>query len=134
MSRQPGVAWWRSLYLRIGVSFVLLAIGIALIQGLLLTAKMLRDTRDPRRSPHAVATDVALRASAALERGAPFDLRRLQAERYPDWTLLDIVMSDGQTMTASDTALPPELVTYARQMLPRPPPTSVRRRRCARPS
>lgn len=123
MSRQPGaVAWWRSLYLRIGVSFVLLAVGISLIQGLFLTVRMQRDSRDPRRSPHAVAMDVALRTAAALERGEPLDLPRLQAERHPDWTLLDIVMSDGQTMTASDTALPPELVAYARQMLPPTPP------------
>ena len=54
-----GVAWWRSLYLRIGVSFVALVIAIALIQGLLFTAKMQRDARDPRRSPHAVAMEVA---------------------------------------------------------------------------
>ena len=59
------VAWWRSLYLRIGVSFVLLVIAIALIQGLLFTARMQRDSRDPRRSPHAVAMEVALAAAAA---------------------------------------------------------------------
>jgi signal transduction histidine kinase len=123
MSRQTGgVAWWRSLYLRIGVSFVLLAVAISLIQGLFLTVKMQRDSRDPRRSPHAVAMDVALRSAAALERGERINLRRLQAERHPEWTLLDIVLSDGETITASETALPPELVAYAHQMLPPTPP------------
>jgi signal transduction histidine kinase len=123
MAEQPGeVAWWRSLYLRIAVSFVLLVIGIALMQGLLFTVQMQRDTRDPQRSPHAVAMDLALGAAAALERGEPFDLRRLHAERYPEWTRLDIVMSDGQVMAASETPLPPEIVAYARQMLPPTPP------------
>ena len=88
-----GVAWWRSLYLRIGVSFVALVIAIALIQGLLFTAKMQRDARDPRRSPHAVAMEVALAAASSIEQEQPFELRRLQRERYPDWPLLDIVMS-----------------------------------------
>lgn len=123
MSQRPAaVAWWRSLYLRIGVSFVLLAIGIALIQGLLLTLKMQRDSRDPQRSPHAVAMDVALRTAATLERGETFELRRYQAERHPDWPLLDIVMSDGQIMSASNAPLPPEVVAYAREMLPPTPP------------
>ena len=124
MVQQPdGVAWWRSLYLRIGVSFVLLVIAIALIQGLLFTARMQRDSRDPRRSPHAVAMEAALAAAAAMERGEPFDLRRMQRERYPDWALMDIVMSDGTVQSASaDSPLPPALLDYARQMLPPTPP------------
>jgi signal transduction histidine kinase len=100
------VAWWRSLYLRIGVSFVLLVIGIALIQGLLLSFRMQRDSRDPRRSPHAVAMEVALAAAAAMERAEPFDLRRLQRERYADWPLMDMVMSDGTVQMLPPT--PPE--------------------------
>ncbi|WP_291987980.1 HAMP domain-containing sensor histidine kinase [Luteitalea sp.] len=112
-----GVAWWRSLYLRIGVSFVGLVIAIALIQGLLFTAKMQRDARDPRRSPHAVAMEVALAAASAIEQEQPFELRRLQRERYPDWPLLDIVMSDGRVQSAADAPLPIDLLVFARQML-----------------
>jgi two-component system sensor histidine kinase BaeS len=111
------VAWWRSLYLRIGVSFVGLVIAIALIQGLLFTAKMQRDARDPRRSPHAVAMEVALAAASAIEQEQPFELRRLQRERYPDWPLLDIVMSDGRVQSAADAPLPIDLLVFARQML-----------------
>ncbi len=62
---------------------MLLVIAIALIQGLLFTARMQRDTRDPRRSPHAVAMEAALAAAAAMERGEPFDLRRDAAATVP---------------------------------------------------
>ena len=104
------VAWWRSLYLRIGVSFVLLVIGIALIQGLLLSARMQRDSRDPRKSPQAVAMEVALAAAAAMERAEPFDLHRFQREHYPDWPLMDIVMSDGTVQSASTADSPPKSI------------------------
>ncbi|AMY09715.1 Alkaline phosphatase synthesis sensor protein PhoR [Luteitalea pratensis] len=124
MVQQPaGIAWWRSLYLRIGVSFVLLVIAIALIQGLLFTARMQRDARDPRRSPHAVAMEAALAAAAAMERSEPFDLRRMQQARFPDWALMDIVMSDGTVQsTSSGSPLPPAVLDYARQMLSPTPP------------
>ena len=72
------VAWWRSLYWRIGVSFVLLVIGIALAQGLLFTYQWRSLSRDPHRSPHGVAQDVALEYSTALARGERVDLKRLQ--------------------------------------------------------
>lgn len=122
MPRTAAVAWWRSQYLRIGVSFVLLALGIALLQGVIFTVKAQRDARDPRLSPHAVAMELALSCAAALERGESFDLRRVRDERYPNWTKLDIVMADGHTMSASDEPLPPEVLAYARQMLPPTPP------------
>ena len=122
MSHSGAVAWWRSLHVRIGVSFVLLVVAIALIQGLLFTARMQRDARDPRRWPHAVAMETALAAAAARERGEAFDLRRVQRERYPDWTLMDIVMRDGNVQSASNASLPRPLLEYARQMLSPTPP------------
>ncbi len=126
MSRQPGgVAWWRSQYLRIGVSFVSLVIAIALIQGLLFTARMQRDSRDPRRSPHAAAMATALAAAAALEKQERFDVVAFLDDRFPDWTMIDIVMNDGSVQSASGVPLPPALIEYARQMLP---PSSPRQR------
>ncbi len=115
------VAWWRSLYLRIGVSFVLLAIGIALLQGFIVSIKAQRDARDPRRAPHAVSMDVARACAAELERADTCDLRRIRAERHPDWALMDVVMSDGTIVSASPTPLPEAVVAHARQMLPPTP-------------
>lgn len=115
------VAWWRSLYWRIGVSFVLLVIGIALIQGVLFASQWQRVSRDPYRSPHGVTLALAGEYSSALERGVRVDLKRLQQERYPDWPRLYAVMTDGTVSTATDAPMPQEQLTFARQLLPSPP-------------
>jgi two-component system sensor histidine kinase BaeS len=117
------VGWWRSLYWRIGVSFVLLVIGIALIQGLLFAYQWRTVSRDPHLSPHGVVQDLAREYSAALERGRRVDIKRVQRERYPDWPLLYAVMSDGTVSGAPEAPMPPEQVIFARQFLPSPPGT-----------
>ncbi|BCS32797.1 hypothetical protein TBR22_A20190 [Luteitalea sp. TBR-22] len=115
------MAWWRSLYWRIGVSFVVLVIGISLVQGLLFTYQWRNLSRDPHRSPHGVVQELALEYSTALERGGRVDLKRLQREQYPDWPLLYAVMTDGTVAGAPEAPMPPEQLTFARQLLPSPP-------------
>lgn len=111
------VAWWRSLYFRIGVSFVVFVVVMAVIQGLLVTSTVRRDTRDPRLWPHAVAMDTALAAGRAMGRGETFDVARWQREHYPAWPQIDIVMRDGRSSAATTSTLPKEMVAYANQIL-----------------
>jgi len=110
------VVWWRSLYLRIGVNFVLFVLGITFAQGLIWLYMSRQQAQDLRSSPNAAAMHMALTMSEQLQRGEQPDLPRLQRERYPDWPDVYVV-TRTTVMASSDVSLDPEIVKTARLMM-----------------
>ncbi len=123
--------WWRSLYWRIGVSFVAFVVAISLAQSLIFSYRVRRDAQDLRTSPNAVAMDVSFALSEQLERGQPIDLAALQRARYPEWTRLYVVTRGGEVHGATATPLAPDVLATARQTID---PTASARQGVVRPS
>lgn len=128
-TRSGHVVWWRSLYLRIGVNFVLFVLGISFAQGLIWIWMSRQQAQELRWSPNATAMHMALTMSEQLQRGQPLDLPRLQRERYPDWPNVYVV-TRTDVAASSDVALDPEIVKTARLMMD---PTITTRQLDARP-
>jgi signal transduction histidine kinase len=130
-TRPSAVRWWRSLYWRLGVGFVVFVIGISLAQSLIQTYRARWDDQDVRRSPNAAAMAIAFVLAERLERGEEPDVPRLQREQFPLWTRLYVVRRDGRVQGANDTPLDPDIIASARQALD---PTPTPGQAIARPS
>ena len=114
---QPQARWWRSLYWRIGISFVAFVIAISLAQSLIFTYRARRDAQNLNSSPNAVAMDLSLALTEILERGEPLDLPRLQRERYANWPNVYVLERGGRVHASGRLPLDPEILKTAAQML-----------------
>lgn len=112
-----GVAWWRSLYWRIGVSFVVLVLAVVLAQGLIVSRALERSSQGLRTPPNVIATDVAFGVSAALSRDDDARLETVVRDRASGWTDVHVVLHDGRVVSASSTPLSPGLLAAMREAI-----------------
>jgi two-component system OmpR family sensor kinase len=83
MAASPNLAWYRSFYWRIGVTFVAFVVVILVTQGLILSYVIPRtNAQDPYRAP-VLAAEVAADVASILKRGQAGDLGAHLRSRYP---------------------------------------------------
>ncbi len=112
MAASPNLAWYRSFYWRIGVTFVAFVVVILVTQGLVLSYVIPRtNAQDPYRAP-VLAAEVAADVASILERGQAGDLSAHLRSRYPpqDAGRLVFVAFRGGTIFSSTTDAVPESI------------------------
>ena len=83
MAASPNLAWYRSFYWRIGITFVAFVVVILITQGLILSYLIPRtNAMDPYRAP-VLAAEVAADVASILKRGQGGDLSAHLKSRYP---------------------------------------------------
>ena len=83
MAAPPHIAWYRSFYWRIGITFVAFVVVILITQGLLLRQIISNeDAQDQFRAP-VLAAEVAANVAAVLARDRDADLGAYLRSRYP---------------------------------------------------
>jgi two-component system OmpR family sensor kinase len=112
MAASPNVAWYRSFYWRIGITFVAFVVLILITQGLILSYVIPRtNAQDPYRAP-VLAGEVAADVASILERGETGDLGAHLRSRYPpeEAGRLVFVAFRGGTIFSSTTDDVPESI------------------------
>lgn len=112
----PRHVWWRSLYWRIGVSFVLLVLAVTVLQGVILSRAFERHNEQRRVSPTLMAMDVAFGVSAALARGDG-DLEPVIRQRAQQAGNVHVVLRDGRVVSVGAAPLSQAFLTAARGAL-----------------
>ena len=82
MAASPNVAWYRSFYWRIGITFVAFVVVIIITQGLILSYVPRTNAQDPYRAP-VLGAEVAADVASILKRGQDVDLNAHLRSRYP---------------------------------------------------
>ena len=83
MAASPNLAWYRSFYWRIGITFVAFVVVILITQGLILSYVIPRtNAQDPFRAP-VLAAEVAADVASILKGGQGGDLSAHLRSRYP---------------------------------------------------
>ena len=82
MAASPNVAWYRSFYWRIGITFVAFVVVIIITQGLILSYVPRTNAQDPYRAP-VLGAEVAADVASILKRGQDIDLSAHLRSRYP---------------------------------------------------
>jgi signal transduction histidine kinase len=119
-SPEPG-AWYRSLYWRIGIGFVIFLAVVLAAQGLTLVWLISRMTVSPGPPPPEVARLVAREISDALAANPQLDIAQFLRQQYEQRTPLVVVMRDGRTITSDGSTPPGDMVSEARSRLERDP-------------
>jgi signal transduction histidine kinase len=89
--------WYRSLYWRIGVSFVVFVLAVVVIQGVIFRYQMQR-AAIPSRSPNNIAAVVAADVGSAMAEQPGLDLQDYVAHQYGrEMSRIYVVMKDGRT-------------------------------------
>ena len=107
-------AWYRSLYLRIGVGLVsFLAVFLA-VQGLALVALISRMEVAPGPPSPDVSRMVSRELGDALETNPQTDVAQFLREQYEQQLPLVVVMRDGRVVSSDGRALPAEMLSELR--------------------
>src|SRR5687767_8498423 len=111
MAASPNLAWYRSFYWRIGITFVAFVVVILITQGLILSYIPRTNAQDPYRAP-VLAGEVAADVASVLRRGQPGDLGAHLRSRYPPEQAgrLVFVAFRGGTVFSSTTDEVPEII------------------------
>jgi two-component system OmpR family sensor kinase len=112
MAASPNVAWYRSFYWRIGITFVAFVVVILLTQGLILSYVIPRtNAQDPYRAP-VLAAEVAADVASILKRGQAGELGAHLESRYPPAQAgrLVFVAFRGGSIVSSTTVEVPESI------------------------
>lgn len=117
------MTWYRSLYWRTAIGFMLCLAGMLVVQALLfLWVASRTGPTAPGQPPERFAETVAAEISSEIEREPALDLARLVREEYgKDAHPVLVMMTDGRVASNGGT-LPDDLVAQARAMLDRRPP------------
>ena len=117
------MTWYRSLYWRTAIGFMLCLAAMLVVQALLfLWVASRTGPTAPGQPPERFAETVAAEISSAIERDPALDLTRLVREEYgKDAHPVLVMMTDGRIASNGGT-LPDDLVAQARAMLERRPP------------
>jgi len=101
--------WYRSLYWRIGISFVVFVLAVVVIQGVIFRYQMER-AAIPSRSPNNIAAVVAADVGSALAERPGLNLQDYFAHQYGrEKSRIYVVMKDGRTAGNSSEVLAPEI-------------------------
>ena len=103
------VAWYRSFYWRIGITFVAFVLVILITQGLILTYTISsEDTQDQFRAP-VLAAEVAADVASVLTRDRNADLNAHLKSRYPlqkAGRFVYVALRNGPIFSSTDDAVP----------------------------
>src|SRR5437016_7632205 len=108
-SRRP--RWYRSLYFRIGFSFVVFVVGVVVAQSAIFSYVLARSNPFPNRSPNNLAAIVAADVGSQLAEDPDLDLEDYLAKEYGRIRFpVFVVMKDGRAAAnVSATNLPPTM-------------------------
>jgi two-component system OmpR family sensor kinase len=111
MAASPNVAWYRSFYWRIGITFVAFVVVLLITQGLILSYIPRTNAQDPYRAP-VLAGEVSDDVASILKRGQAGDLGAHLRTRYPpaEAGRLVFVAFRGGTVFSSTTDEVPEII------------------------
>ena len=124
-------AWYRSLYWRIGIGFVLFLAAVLAVQGGTLVYLISRMDVTPGRTPPEVTRLVARDLGDALTSNPQLDIQQFLRQEYEGRLPLVVVMKDGRVASTADTAPPDDVVREIRARL-RSAPESFARGRAGR--
>jgi len=113
--------WYKSLYWRIAIGFVLFLAAMLVVQAMLFVWVVARSGRTvPGQSPARFAETVALDLANAFERTPDLDPAQYIREQYAQTTHPFFVMlADGRLITSGSTTFPEPLLRIARARLRR---------------
>lgn len=110
-------AWYRSLYWRIGIGFVLFLAGVLTAQAFAMIWLISRMEMSPGPPPPVVTRLVADELGALLEANPRFDIEEYFQNEYREQLRLVAVMADGRVISSDGTTPPEDLVAVARARL-----------------
>ena len=111
------VGWHRSLYFRIGSTFVAFVVGLLVLQGVLLNVML----RPPLAgSPNSVVAVVAADLTAALTENPSLDIDAYLKRQYPRSQPMYAVMKRGPIASNRSTPLAGDLRRYVEDLLSGP--------------
>jgi signal transduction histidine kinase len=110
-------AWYRSLYWRIGIGFVLFLAGVLAAQAFAMMWLISRMEMAPGPPPPVVTRLVADELSALLEANPQFDIEEYFRDEYREQPRLVAIMADGRVISSDGTPPPEDLVAAARVRL-----------------
>ena len=96
-------AWYRSLYWRIGIGFVLFLAAVLAVQGGTLVWLISRMEIGPGRTPPELTRLVARELGEALSANSKVDIQQFLREEYEGRVPLVVVMKDGRVVTTHGT-------------------------------
>jgi len=121
-------AWYRSLYWRIGIGFVLFLAVVLAVQGGTLVYLISRMEVGPGQTPPEVTRLVARDLSEALSTNPQLDIQPFLRQEYEGRLPLAVIMKDGRVISTGDTPPADELVREIRNRLNAVPETFMRGR------
>jgi signal transduction histidine kinase len=110
-------AWYRSLYWRIGIGFVLFLAAVLALQGGILMWLISRMEVGPGRTPPDVSRFVARDLGDALSTNPHLDIEQFLRREYEGRIPLVVVMKDGGLFSTDGNVPPPAVVSEIRARL-----------------
>lgn len=115
-------SWYRSLYWRIAVGFILFLAGVLAIQAAVVFWLIARGDAVAGPPPRGFTSFIASDLGAALAADPRLDLERYIRDTYPEPSYaFFVLMEDGRLISSSSTGPPARLVADARERLSRGP-------------
>jgi signal transduction histidine kinase len=113
--------WYRSLYWRIAIGFVVFLAAMLVVQAVMFTWAVRYSGRSlPGQSPMRLAENVALDIGNALAENPQLDLAKYVHDQYSQYTHpFFVLMADGRYVTSGSQSFPEPLVRMARARLER---------------
>jgi signal transduction histidine kinase len=121
-------AWYRSLYWRIGIGFVLFLAAVLAVQGGALVYLISRMDVTPGRTPPEVTRLVARDLGEALGANPALDIRQFLRQEYEGRLPLAAIMKDGRVISTTDVVPPEDVVRDIRTRLNTAPESFARGR------
>jgi two-component system, OmpR family, sensor kinase len=113
----PQTAWYRSLYWRIGIGFVLFLAVVLALQGGILMWLISRMEVGPGRTPPEVSRLIARELGDALGSNPQLDIGQFLKQQYEGRIPLVVVMKDGRLISTDGNLPPPAVVNEIRSRL-----------------
>jgi signal transduction histidine kinase len=121
-------AWYRSLYWRIGIGFVVFLAALLAVQGGALVYLISRMEVGPGRTPPEVTRLVARDLGEALTSNQKLDIQQFLRQEYEGRLPLVAIMKDGRVIATGDAVAPDDLVRDIRTRLNTAPESFARGR------
>jgi signal transduction histidine kinase len=109
--------WYRSLYWRVAIGFVLFLAAVLALQGGILVWLISRMEIGPGRTPPEVSRLVGRDLSDALSSNPRLDIQQFLRQEYDGRVPLVVIMRDGRVISSDGKQPPPALVSEVRARL-----------------